>query len=278
MIRTGSLALLAGMMAAPVVAAQTATHFHWQPGRVFTYAVAQVTTVSEVVEGNKVETTTKLNNNKRWQVLAVDAAGVATLQLSLTALRMETTTPRGDVLLFDSAQPDKSDAQLREQLGRYVGQPLIVLRIDGLGHVIEVKECKYGPPSRFESEPPFVFTLPGDALKVGRSWDRNYRMTLEPPQGTGEKYEATQKYLCKSIANGATLVALTTTLKTQPEALADRVPLQQMLPEGEIVFDTELGLLRSARLQIDKELKGHQGENSSYHFQSSYTEQYTGNK
>jgi hypothetical protein len=278
MIRTGSLALLAGLMAAPAIPAQTATHFHWQPGRVFTYNVAQVTTVSEVVEGNKVETTTKLNNNKRWQVLAVDASGIATVQLSLTALRVETTTPRGEVLLFDSAQPDKSDAQLREQLGRYVGQPLVTLRIDGLGHVIEVKECKYGPVSRFESEPPFVFTLPDDALKVGRSWDRNYRITLEPPQGTGEKYEATQKYLCKSFANGAATVALTTALKTQPEALADRVPLLQMLPEGEIVFDTELGLLRSARLQIDKELKGHQGENSSYHFQSSYTEQYTGNK
>jgi hypothetical protein len=276
MIRTGTLTLLAGLVAAAAAPAQTA-HFHWQPGRVLTYTVSQVTTASEVVEGTKVETTNKLEETKRWQVLAVDAAGVATLQLSLTALRVETTTPRGDVLLFDSAQPDKSDAQLREQMGRYVGQPLAVLRVDGLGKVVEVKECKYGPASRFESEPPFVITLPGDGLKSGQNWARSYQVTLEPPQGTGEKYQAAQKYVCQSVAAGAATLALTTVLDTQPEALADRVPLLQVQPEGEVVFDTQLGLLRSARLHIDKELKGHQGENSSYHFQSSYSEQYTSN-
>jgi hypothetical protein len=277
MIRTGTLTLLAGLLAASTGRAQTAMRFHWQPGRVLTYSVSQLTTASEVVEGNKVETTNKLQESKRWHVLAVDAAGVATLQLSLTALRVETTTPRGDVLLFDSTQPDKSDPQLREQLGRYVGQPLVVLRVDGLGKVIEVKECKYGPASRFESEPPFVATLPGDALKAGQGWARSYQITLEPPQGTGEKYQATQKYTCQSVATGLATITLTTLLQTQPEALADRVPLLQGQPEGEIVFDTQTGLLRSARLHIDKELKGHQGENSSYHFQSSYTEQYTGN-
>jgi hypothetical protein len=277
MMRTGTWTLLAGLLMASAVPAQT-VRFRWQPGRVLTYNVSQVTTASEVVEGNKVETTNKLNESKRWHVLAVDAAGVATVQLSLTALRVETTTPRGENLLFDSAQPDKSDAQMREQLGRYVGQPLAVLRVDGLGQVIEVKECKYGPASRFESEPPFVVTLPGDGLKTGQTWGRSYHVTLEPPQGTGEKYSAAQKYVCRSVENGTATVALTTLLDTQPEALADRVPLLQVQPEGDIVFDTHIGLLRSARLHIDKELKGHQGENSSYHFQSTYTEQYTGNQ
>jgi hypothetical protein len=277
MIRTGTLAVLAGLMATAAASAQPAAHFHWQPGRVLTYRVSQVTTASEVVEGKKVETTTRLANTKRWQVLAVDAAGVATLQLSMTALRMETTTPKGEVLLFDSAQPDKSDPQLREQLTRFVGQPLVVLRVNGQGKVVEVKECKYGPASRFDSEPPFVLILPVDGLKAGQGWQRDYTITLEPPQGTGEKYEAIQQYVCKGVVGGAATIVLTTVLKTQPEALADRVPLLQMQPEGEIDFDTETGLLRKASLQIDKELKGHQGENSSYHFQSRYSEEYVGN-
>ena len=67
-----------------------------------------------------------------------------------------------------------------------------------------------------------------------------------------------------------------TTLKTQPEALADRVPLFRMLPEGEAVFDTRSGYLRSARTAIEKEVTGHQGEGSSYRFKSTYVEEYVG--
>src|SRR5205823_7892125 len=104
----------------------------------------------------------------------------------------------------------------------------VVLRIDGTGKVLEVKEGKYGPPSRYESEPPFVVILPEATVVAGQSWERAYQITLEPPQGTGKKYEAAQKYLCKAIDNGAATVSLTTTVKTLPEAIADQAPLLQM--------------------------------------------------
>ena len=54
--------------------------------------------------------------------------------------------------------------------------------------------------------------------------------------------------------------------------------LLQLQPEGEVVFDAQSGLMRSARLTIDKELKNHQGEGTSYRFQRTYVEQYVGDK
>ena len=63
-----------------------------------------------------------------------------------------------------------------------------------------------------------------------------------------------------------------------PDSLLDRVPLLQLQPEGEIVFDIQSGLLRTARLIVDKELKNHQGEGTGYHFQRTYTEEFVGNK
>jgi hypothetical protein len=71
-----------------------------------------------------------------------------------------------------------------------------------------------------------------------------------------------------------TVLGVTTTLSKLPAAAADRVPLLQMMPEGEVVFDPQTGVVRSIHLTIDKELTGHQGEGSSYHFKSSYTEEY----
>ena len=77
---------------------------------------------------------------------------------------------------------------------------------------------------------------------------------------------------------GLATMTVATTLTNLPEAPADQVPLLQMMPEGEVVFDTANGMMRSARLRIDKELTGHQGEGSSYRFQSTYTEEFVNSK
>jgi hypothetical protein len=262
------------IIALPASAQAPAWRFQWQVGQALIYRVEHITSASDVTGNGTSETRTKLSLTKRWQILAVDSAGVATLQLSLDALRLETSIPNRDALLFDSANPEKSDPHLRAELARFIGQPLAVLRVDGQGRVIEVKESKHGPASRFESELPFVLTLPPDSPAPGQSWERPYQITLEPPQGTGEKYDALQRYTCKTIADGVATIVMATELKTMPESLLDRVPLLQMQPEGGAVFDTKNGRLIRVNLRIEKELKGHQGEGSSYRFQSTYTEEY----
>src|SRR6266566_324771 len=103
MYRACFLALTAGLALSSTGLAQSANcRFQWQPAQVLAYHVEETTTKAEEVEGKKFETSTKMANDKRWQVLAVDAAGVATLQMSLTALRFELTTPGGEKLLYDS--------------------------------------------------------------------------------------------------------------------------------------------------------------------------------
>src|SRR5262245_38927670 len=120
------LLLLAGIPSAP---AQTpAWRFRWQAGQVLTYRGEQQTQAVEILNGTRTETKTKTDFVKRWRVLSVDAAGVATLQHSLAALRIETTTPSGETLQFDSDHPDKSSPPLREQLTKYIGVPLATLR------------------------------------------------------------------------------------------------------------------------------------------------------
>jgi hypothetical protein len=278
MVRKWLLPIVVGLVQVSAVAAQSADwRFHWQPGQVLTYKVEHTTVTTDTAGEAKDETKTKLNLTKRWQVLAVDPAGVATVQLSLMALRNEITRPNHEVLLFDSADPKVGTPELREAMAAFIGTPLAVLRVDATGRVVEVKESRQGSLSRFETTPPFVIVLFKGAAQPGQYWQRDYAITVEPPAGTGEKYQATQRYLCKEVKPTAVVLELTTTLKTQPEAVADQLPLLQWLPEGEIVFDPQAGLLRSARLHIDKELKGHQGEGSAYRFQSQYTEEYVGN-
>jgi hypothetical protein len=117
--------------------------------------------------------------------------------------------------------------------------------------------------------------LPAVALSASQTWERAYQLTLEPPQGTGEKYAAVQRYACKTLADNLATVTMTTEVKNPPAAPEDQVPLWQMQPEGEFVFDVQAGRLQKATLRIDKEAKS---EGGGTHFQSVYSEQYVGDR
>jgi hypothetical protein len=279
MIGARTLAVVAGwLLVTSAVSAQTVpARFRWQPGQVLDYKLEQVTNEIDVVGGTRAETSLKLNNIKRWTVLAVDAAGVATVQQSLTALRIEKTSATGASVVYDSAHPDQSDSQMREQLSKYVGVPLAVLRIDGQGRVVEVKESKFAPASRYENALPFTVALPAEGLQQGKGWERRYQITLEPGLGTGEKYPAVQQWQCKEIKAGmVACLALTTALQAAPADKGDEAKLAQFQPCGEVSFDLQAGRMMYARMTIDKEIRGHQGEDSSYRLQSRYSEEYLG--
>ncbi len=270
----GRFSLLAVVL---VAAAGTAAepHFQWKPGQTLTYRVAQSTTAIESLTGKEpsvTTVTTQLDLVKRWQVLAVDADGTATLQMSVVKLRMETKPPSGEAMVFDSDKPNESHQALREEMTKFVGSPLSVVRVDSRGRVLEVKESKFGPANRIECDLPFKVTLPGGEPAAGQTWARDYTIRFDPPQGTGEAYEAAQTYTCKGVSGGLTVVGYKTAVKKLPEALADRLPLLPLMFEGDAWFDAANGRLRSVRAKVEQELPEHRGEGSKYTFKSTYAE------
>jgi hypothetical protein len=270
------LTLLVGLtLPAPAPAQTGSWRFRWHSGQVLLYRAEHATQVTEVVGGNKVETASKLTVTKRWHVTNVDAQGIATLEMSLVSMRNEQTRPGGEVLIYDSANPKDGTPELGEQLSKYLGKTLAEIRVDGFGQVVDVKQ---GAANRFESELPFAVIVPRVVPQPGQAWERQYKVVLDPPHGTGEKFDATQRFVCKKTGDGVAVIAITTQFKNQPDSQLERVPLLQKQPEGEVTFDLQAGRMFRASLRIDKSLEDHQGKGSSYRFQSTYTEQYVGAK
>jgi hypothetical protein len=274
MARHMTLSAMAALAFVAVATAQSpAPRFLWKADLTLDYKVEQTTTVNDT-DKNKTDTfVTKLNLTKRWQVTEMDSAGVATLQLSLLAVRMETRKPNGQTDVFDSQNLDKANADLNKDMLQYIGQPIAVLRFDGLGRLMEVKKSIFGPASRFQSDLPFRIALPLASPTVGQTWDRSYLIKLEPPQGAGETYGAIQKYTCKSITADTLTVGLTTMVKELPDASADRIPLVPFQPEGTITFDVTNGRMKKAELKMDAEFADHRGDGSKYRYNSVYTEE-----
>jgi hypothetical protein len=259
------LAIALVLTAASSAFAQASWQFRWEKGQTLTYKIKHVTSVVEVVENTRNTTQSSLDLVNRWQVGEVDAKGIATMTLTLVAMRNEQRRANGETLLFDSQNPDKSTPELREQMNKYIGQTLAVLRVDSFGSVHEVKQ---GSASAFAAEPPFVVVFAEGKPAAGQRWGRAYNVVLDPPFGTGEKFQAEQRYECKKIDAGKASVTLATTFKTMPDNARERLPLLQKDLQGEIVFDVQAGRLISARLTIDKTVENHQGNGSSYHFKS----------
>jgi hypothetical protein len=256
------------------VARADAPRFKFAKGETLSYHLVQTTQVIETVPEGKtnkpVETaaTTKVDLIRKWRVTDVDDKGIATVELTIASMRWERKA--GDEEdVFDSSNPDDLN---KSEMAKHVGPVLAVLRVDPLGKVVEVKESKVGPAARFEAELPFKFVLPGTATKSGELWDRTFTIQLDPPLGTGEKYTGTQKYHGLEPKNELLPVRLTTEIKELPTSAAEQIPLLPHLAEGQVYFHAATGRYYAARLKVQKELKNHQGDGSSYKFTSTYVE------
>lgn len=248
--------------------AQVPWQFKWQKGLVLAYKIKHVTSVVEMLETAKNTSNSNLDLVNRWQVTDLDAKGVATISLSLMSMRNEQKRANGETLLFDSDNPDKSTPELVKQMTPYIGKTVAIVRIDGFGRVLEVKQ---GTASSFETEPPFLVVFPSATAKAGQAWRRQFNLVLDPPFGVGEKFEAEQRYDCKKIDAGKATLGVSTNFKTMPDNMKERIPLMQKDVQGELVFDLERGRLESARLNIDKTIENHNGKGSSYQFKSEYS-------
>jgi hypothetical protein len=278
MLRSSVAALLVTViMAASVVAQAPVGKLQWSTGGALVYKVEYTTTQMHSLKGTKSEAKSTVRVTRRWKVGTIDPAGTATLEMSLTSMYQERTTAGGSVWKFDSENPKDSTPEMRVALTKHLNVPLATVQVDAFGRVVSVKDSK-SDASAYENELPFLGTVPGVAMKPGLVWERKFQVTLAPPLGTGEKYDAVQKFTVKAVKDGFVTVATTTELKTKPKAAADMVPLWQMLPKGEIVWDMTNGRLHSAKLTVDEEVKDHDGAGSHTRFTSTKTFTFVGTK
>jgi hypothetical protein len=266
------IALVSGASAQPP-AAPAAPRFKWEAGQTLAYRVVQVTTVSETTLDEKTnkpttgEAKTSLVIDRKWLVKAVDDAGVATLEMSITAMKNEFRQPDGSVIGKDSAKPEDA-----KEMAAYLNTPIVVVRMDAKGNLVEVKDAKGGTAARLKAELPFRVVLPDAAPAAGATWDRPFALKLDPPHGTGESYDFAQKYTSKGAKDGYLIVGVETAMKNPPKNVSEQVPLVPMLWTGDVYFHPATGRYAGSRLKSKAELVNFQGEGTKFVYESNYSE------
>jgi hypothetical protein len=273
MTRLPVAALVLPLFAGPA-AAQAPLRFAWQPGQVHTYAVRHVTTVAETTLDEKdrkpvtATAVTAVTLTRQWAVKAVDPQGVATLEMTISAMKQEHTRPNAEPVVLDSASADGAKA-----FGEFLGKPVLTAKVDAAGKVVEAKSAAGGEAAaRLEAELPFRVLLPAQAPAVNTTWDRTFTIKLDPPLGTGETYPAKQTYTYRGMNGKYAVVGLATALTTPPATPAELQPLVSWLWEGDVFIDTTAGRYHGAKLTAAKEIPNHQGDGTKFAYKSEYTE------
>ncbi len=268
-----AVALASVAFAQPPAAAPAAPRFKWEPGKVHTYRVVQTTVVQETTLDEKTnkpatgEAKTSLTLVRKWTVGEVDKLGVATLEMSITEMKSEFRQSDGAVTITDSSKPEDAKA-----MAAFLNKPIVTVRIDPQGKLVEVKEAKGGTAARLHAELPFRLVLPDAAPAANATWDRPFAVKLDPPHGTGESYDFTQKYTSKGEKDGLLIVGVETALKAPPKSVGEQVPLVPMLWTGDVYFNVAAGKYHASRLKAKAELVNHQGEGTKFVYESTYSE------
>jgi hypothetical protein len=247
--------------------------FTWQPNQTLTYKIIHHTTIQETTLDEKTQqpVTTEAKTNlllvRKWAVKGTDPAGVATLEMTITDMKSEIRPPDGMAVVRDSANPEHA-----REMAEYLNKPIVTVRVDSRGRLVEVKEAKPGSAGRLHAELPFRLTLPDAGPAPGQAWDRTFAVKLDPPHGTGESHDFVQKYVCKQVKDGLAVVGVETALKAAPKTTGEQVPLVPMLWTGEVYFNVLAGKYHAARLTTRSELANHLGDGTKFVYQSTYAE------
>ena len=253
-------------------AAQSPLRFAWKAGDSHAYGLQHTTTVTETLPDEKTRkpvattATTKVTLARTWAVKSVDAAGVATLELTITSMKQEHTQPDGTVVVLDSASAEGAKA-----MSAFLNKPAVTARVDARGQLVDAQSA-VGDTSRLRTELPFRAVLPEAVVSVNATWERNFAIKLDPPLGTGESYDAVQNYTFKGQNGDFAVIGLSTVLRKPPTAAADLQPLVSWLWEGDVFFDAKAGRYHAAKLKATKEIANHQGEGSKFAYVSEYAE------
>lgn len=269
--RRSAIGLVALSLFVGEAAAQPPFALKFKPGMILPYKSRHQTSVETAAAGASMRSSSTVEQIKEWKVVDVDSLGVATIEMTIRALRLDQLDSDGESIRYDSSDPSKAPPDLAKQFAEFVGKPVVRVQVSPSGQVKESKALT--SQKNILRELPFYVVMTDDLPRVGLAWNREFAVTLEPPLGSGQAFKAVQACQLAEVTESTLKVAFESKTVEDPTTAEARISLIQQLPKGEVVFDWKRGVMLSARMVIDEKVENFAGADSVYKLKSQYVEQ-----
>jgi hypothetical protein len=272
MIRGMAGLLVATLLATATAAAPSEAHllrYRFSSGDAIASRVAHRALTETTMNGVTQTVETRTDSTKTWNVVAVDAAGRATLEQSVDDVTMTSrTSDRGEVRWAsdDEAEPPPGYEGVRQSLG----VPLVRMRVSPDGRILERRELRPCPATA--SGDLVVVPLPAEAVPEGYEWVVRDEVVVEVPNGPRKAVRTRLRYRLEKVENGLATIAVDTTVLTPVDDPRIAARLLERIWDGTIRFDIEAGRITDRRTAIDRRVVGFGGPQSSVRYKASLEE------
>jgi hypothetical protein len=245
--------------------------YKFEPGEVLRWKVVHQALVRTTVSGTTQTAETRSESVKLWQVNEVDAeAGNATFVHSVESVDMrQSVSGRQDVRfnsLTDAVVPPEF-----EEVAKSVAIPLSVITIDRRGHVVKRHEERAQPNAQSGE---MAIPLPEKEVAVGEIWTLPHDTNVRQKDGSSKQVKTRQEFTLIEVAKGIATIRIETIVLTPVRDPALEAQLIQHVTDGTVRFDIVAGRVVGQQTDIDKRVIGFQGEASSLHYVTRFTEEY----
>ena len=232
--------------------------------------VVHLVTLETTVQGVTQKASTRSVSTKQWKIEKVDESGNATFVHSVPHVEMWQKVTGRDEVKFDS-RTDETPPPGYEAVARDVGVPLATIIMDPYGRILgrQNAQPQFNPGIGTLSIP-----LPAQSVKVGNKWSMPDEVRIRLEDGTVKKISTRQVYKLESVETGVATISVDTQVLTPiDDDPKIKSQLVQRIQKGTIKFDIEAGKLIRKQMDLDEQVIGFNGPNSSMQYLARFTEE-----
>ena len=243
--------------------------YKFQPNEAIRWKVVHQALVRTTVSGTTQTAETRSESIKVWQIKEVDpSTGQATFVHSVDSVDMrQSVSGRQDVRY--NSQTDVVVPAEFEEVAKSVGVPLSRVVLNSQGHVIKRHEERAQPGTQGEMTVP----LPEKAVAVGESWSLPHDASVRQKDGSMKTVQTRQEFTLTEVTGDVATIKVETVVLTPIRDPALEVQLIQHVTDGIVRFDIKAGCVIGQQTDIDNGVIGFQGEASSLHYVTRFTEE-----
>jgi len=244
--------------------------YKFQPSEVMRWKAVHQALVRTTVSGTTQTAETRSESIKVWQVSDVDTkTGQATFVHSVDSVDMRQSVSGRQDVRYNSLNDAVAPAEF-EEVAKAVGVPLSVIVLDSQGHIIKRHEERAQPNA---NPGEMTVPLPEESVAVGENWSFPHDANVRQKDGSIKPVKTRQEFTLTEVDKGIATIRVETIVLTPIRDPALEAQLIQHVTDGTVRFDIAAGRVVGQQTDIDKRVIGFQGEASSLHYVTRFTEE-----
>jgi hypothetical protein len=233
---------------------------------------------SKVIQQTKIETTISGTTQsaemtsisiKAWRVTNVADDGRVTFETMIEAVDMRQQMSGRQEVRYNS-QTDKQAPPGYESAAASVGKHLTTIEIDAAGKLLRRDKIYQLGVDNLNAL--VVMPLPEQPIAIGEHWSVPIDVTVTLARGESKPMVVKNRYQLERVEKGVAVISVQTILPPVNDPRI-RAQLVQRMTKGEIHFDLARGRVINQETNLDEQVIGFSGANSSLQYVGRFTEE-----